>query len=123
MSPANVETQIVALLRRVRQRLTAPGTWLQGDFAATLEGHCQVADPHASCWCVEGAILAEVGPTPDLDVHRGAQLALMATIGLVGVGGLTLAGWNDAPGRTHDEVLGVLDLTLSRLDRALGVAA
>jgi len=122
MSPTNVQTEIVALLRRVRVRLASPDAWLQGDFAGTPEGHCPLGDPNASCWCLEGALLAELGPTPDLDVHRGAQLALMDTIGLR-AGGLTLAGWNDAPFRVQADVLGALDSTISHVDRLLGVAA
>ena len=55
-------------------------------------------------------------------MQRGAQLALMDTLGLR-AGGLTLAGWNDWPGRTQADVLGVLDLTIAHLERELGAAA
>lgn len=122
----NATPDVIAVLRRVRTRLTPPAAWMQHDFSLTVEGApCHVSAPTAACWCLEGAISAEIayypGPaatylgSPDLlDIHRGVFVAILETVGLRG-SGLTLAGWNDAPGRQHDEVLGVLDLTIARL--------
>lgn len=111
-----VTSEVLALLRRVRGRVTPPDTWTQDQFAATREGaSCAVAAPDATCWCLEGAILAELPVGIDtLEVHRAVFDALHQTIGLRN-SGLTLAGWNDAQGRTHEDVLCVLDVTIARL--------
>ncbi|MGV3518186.1 DUF6197 family protein [Luteitalea sp.] len=124
----DLSTEVLAVLRRVRTRLTLPSAWLQGDFSRTLEGApCSSSCQSATCWCLEGAIGVEIDPQgvfgPDtLTLHRAVYAAVSETVGLHG-SGLTLAGWNDAPGRTHDEVLGVLTLTITRLEQATGAAA
>lgn len=124
---------VAELLTRVRTRLTPDGAWTQHDFASTLDGlSIRVTSPLAVCWCIEGAVGAELGPVPSQDdvramegrhgLHVAALVALTETLGLRD-SGLTLAGWNDAPGRTHADILGVLDLTIARLTRLAGAAA
>lgn len=122
-----MRADVVDVLTRTRRRLTPPTAWVQDDFARSEYGPCRVGDPAAECWCLEGAVAVECAHLPidgadRLSVQRAVLDALIQTVGLRD-SGLTLAGWNDAPGRTHDDVLGVLTLTITRLEQAAGAAA
>lgn len=45
-------------LRAVRELLSAPERWTQGENARDAEGHYVSPEcPQACCWCLEGAIL------------------------------------------------------------------
>jgi hypothetical protein len=122
--PAAVEA--IDVLHRMRARLESPSAWVQGSLARGTDGRsCKALDDRACAWCLIGAIAVELRDTPWGD-PRGVAQELAVTVGLPALTlGLTLAGWNDDPRRTHDEVLDAIDETIARLRTrpALGVAS
>lgn len=120
MSPV-AATVIAEALTRVRVRLTPPASWTREATARTCRGgECQAYDPDATCWCIYGAICAECGP--DVGLVEACVRAVEQVIGLSD-SGLTLMGWNDFKWRTHDDVLGVLGVAITRAQAATGAAA
>lgn len=115
---------LLDVLTRTRRRLTPDGAWAKDAWARTVTSIAVDASaPDATCWCLVGALTLEARCAGG----GGLLLALAAeaisqTIGLE-TSGLTLEGWNDAPGRTQSDVLGVLDLTIARLAAVQGAAA
>jgi hypothetical protein len=84
------------------RRLIAEKGWAQGDFALDDDGHGYNYDsPRATCYCASGAI----------------RLACPEPYGFVRVEKLfckansieEIPQWNDAEGRTKDEVLAAFD--------------
>ena len=95
------------ILTRARELLAHEGAWTQGDFAHDAHGNsCDPRERCASCWCLVGALerAAYDSSDPEGAMLEGAMYALAAALGLD-----TLGVWNDAPGRTRDEVLQLLD--------------
>ena len=100
------------LARRVRELLSEPGRWTQGYFARDAAGQeCASKDPAATCWCVVGAMvrLGSDDPRPDIEFIN----ALKAHLGPP----CSLSMWNDAPGRTHADVLALLDRVVAQMER------
>jgi hypothetical protein len=119
---------VIEALTRTRQRLTPPRTWAQHAWARTVTSIAvESSSPDATCWCLTGALMLELRELDPKCGSSGLAMALACeavaqTIGLDNCG-LTLEGWNDAPGRTQSDVLGVLDLTIARLTQARAGAA
>jgi hypothetical protein len=89
------------------RRLVGRG-WCQGVSAATVDGSPTAPwSPQAACWSAAGAFIAvwesyrpdEQRGGPYLAAFQDAQLALVT------VTQEPLKDWNDAPGRSKDEVL------------------
>jgi hypothetical protein len=111
-----VTQEVITFLEGVRRRLTPPSAWTQAAYARRVSGiSCTGADRAASCWCLLGAIDAERHATATRSLV--SQLATSAVTKTVKVrdAGLTLAGWQDAPERTHEDILAAIDATLARL--------
>lgn len=94
----------LAVLRRVRERLSTPDRWMQYGLARNSLGQA-IWPEHsdAACWCLAGAIIAETffeGGTGTDAAHL-----IRSEIGLGG----SITNWNDDPKRTHAEVLALLD--------------
>lgn len=104
------------LLVKAREKLTPPGTWTQFTFARTPLGGTAVSDhPDACQWCLLGAIFAcaPVGAGPELSPF----LESLREFDLVPGDPKThnIAKWNDATGRTQEEVLAMLDSLIAKL--------
>jgi len=100
-------------LKAARDLLVTKG-WTQGTFARTAAGHT-VEGRHdfAVCYCGWGALEAVTRElfTPEF---QAADRALMAA------GGFThFPSFNDAPGRTLDEVLEVFDKAIAAQEAPL----
>jgi hypothetical protein len=88
-------------LRAARRLIEHPSNWVQGSMAQ--DEHGDEVDPtseNAVCWCSVGALDATA--SRDEDAFRAAtQLMAEAT----GKPRESLTEWNDAPARTHADVL------------------
>ena len=81
--------------------------WTQGEYARNAAGLPVVpASPRAVCWCAGGAIAVCAGSWS----HR----ADVADVLVEDVG--SVVAWNDATGRTAEEVATQMERTAARLD-------
>lgn len=118
------------ILKSARDLLSDEKRWTKGHYARDAQG--RPTPPHAIdavCWCPEGAIAkfsacAEDGTVNSIQVDKvllGAFLALEATTNTdyVETDGAVFQSrlwpWNDAPERTHAEVLARFDDAIARL--------
>jgi hypothetical protein len=108
-----------AILRSARDRLADPLRWLDGDRdheAVNGAGRgCLPWDAAAVRWDLWGAIGA-AGGTPratDIAVQHVARAA-----GLLLCDITSLSDWQDAPERTHAQILAVLDAAIEAAARA-----
>ena len=108
----------VELLQQARDLIASPEAWTQGTYARNASGkRTPLAGPDAVCWCVSGALRriierAETDPIPDPlrdlwyetipVVNRIANLDMYSTLPI----------WNDKKGRTHAEVIALLDAAI-----------
>lgn len=84
--------------KTVAELLEAPERWTQGTYSKSESGDSVYPrNPAAVCWCLLGAIdeVYDVG-----DPRKKAYEAMQKTIDKC-----MLTMWNDAPERTHAEVL------------------
>lgn len=100
------------ILRGVRELLADEKRWHHGSgaFAATDDGKpCDTLSSRAACFCIAGAAFRVLGigttqPAHEAwavvdAIHRAADINKTAGIGK----------WNDAPERTHAEVIAAID--------------
>lgn len=81
----------------ILELLSDPARWTKGYYARDARGNLQgVHSPAACSWCLLGAAM-KCYPTDH-------DLAVAKLKGMMGYG-IPLHSWNDAPGRTHAEVL------------------
>ena len=73
------------------------GSWTQGALARDAAGEkCYPADPEAVCWCLVGGVLK---------VDYANQQHIFDLLSQATGGSLVLLSrWNDAPGRTIEDV-------------------
>ena len=104
---------VLDVLKAARELISVPERWTQGHFARDASGNLvNSSNPAAVCWCVYGATMAaarRVGTTTEGAAE--ADRALEETFG-----GDDLDIWNDAPGRTHAEVLDLFDRTIAWIE-------
>ena len=96
------------ILIAARAKIERPQDWIQGRFAvSSLQNKVKPTSRRASCWCALGAIAAITREDPN-DVNDELYWLLCRAMGLPD-NEIAVAAWNDAPGRTHAEVLAVFD--------------
>lgn len=101
----------VEVLKRARETISKPERWTQGAYARDARGYpIGVGHSDAVCFCATGAIARGA---PDPEARALAQMGVR--IGRRPVEGL--AAWNDAPERTHAEVLAAFDSAIKRLEK------
>jgi hypothetical protein len=90
------------ILRAARSRIAVPERWTQGVGARNSRNYC-VGNRSASAvsWCALGAILRE------------SESSSEPCRFLKEIVGPSIGGWNDAPGRTHAEVLDAFDRAIA----------
>lgn len=99
----------LSLLKAVLERIATPGKWTQGASARTWLGTATMAHaPEAARWCLSGACRAEK-PVRHANADRLATLLGFSTT-------LRMIQWNDAPTRTHAEVLSRIEDAIKRLE-------
>jgi hypothetical protein len=96
------------VLIAARDRIAKPGAWIQHTYARDAAG-TPVAynSKDAVCYCALGAIYAD-GVVPGV----GSALRMVTD-----EDGVDL--WNDAPGRTQEEVVAAFDRAIAAQDGAL----
>ena len=93
--------EMLRILRGARGLIENPEGWTKHAYARKETGKwARVWDKKAACFCTVGAILRSGGFHP---FFEDAYLAL----------------WNDAPGRTHAEVLSAFDEAIASTDREI----
>ena len=96
------------VLRAARAKIVQG--WTQGAFARDAEGRSTPwQGDEAVCWCAMGAIGC-VGPDHD-DIAESVLIALQRAIGPTGY--TAISHFNDADGRTKDDVLAAFDRAIA----------
>lgn len=101
---------VADILAAAADLIEPEGAWTQSEFMRDPTGIVSSEDepllPDANCWCALGAIaqVCDLNPWESWAGHP-ADAAMWA---LAGVVGRSVAGWNDAPGRTQAEVVAAL---------------
>ena len=99
-------------LQAVRDLLTAPESWLKGDYSDNPS--------KPTCWCLNGAVAHAEGFLPSYErldtdpIIKKLAMLIEPNIDEVfyeGPGEI-VARWNDHPFRTHDDILALLDLAI-----------
>lgn len=89
------------ILKEAREIIGAPNRWTQGCFARAMDGYeIDYTDARAECFCAQGAIYRL---EPPLLAGIDAEEFLMRAVGC------KIPQFNDAPGRTHSEILAAFD--------------
>jgi hypothetical protein len=94
------------VLVAMRELLAKPEAWTQGAYARDASGrYVSLVSQEASCWCIGGALLkcSRMGGNYDEVLFKlGGIFA-----------GDSISAWNDAPERTHADVLALLDRAIA----------
>ena len=99
-----------AVLASMRELLASEDAWCQGDIAQNASGEpCLPGDPDACRWCLMGAI-----DRAGLTIENPPINLVLTFLGLEWLPRHNhhnhgVIGWNDAPGRTHAEVLALIN--------------
>lgn len=114
-------SDVVKNLQAARDLLAGEGAWFQGWYAGIgggVDTELDARDPRATCWCSLGA-LQKVGVEgrgdldPELFKSPEVQTlsAAINSTGFVAPGDVSVpvAYYNDAEGRTQEEILAVFD--------------
>ena len=85
--------------------------WCQGVYAMDRgQQGCHAEDPFAVAWCIQGAVLAsKLSGTLSAKKERALLNLVMEFVGW------HPAAWNDALGRTQDEVASLLESCEAKL--------
>jgi hypothetical protein len=105
------------VLREARSILGEPGTWTKGALARYENGHpAGVHDPEATCRCLYSTlVLATARLHPSGYESPTATFEAAVAAGFKGTS--DVVRWNDAPERTHAEVLAKLDTAIAWLEK------
>lgn len=97
------------ILIAARAKIEAPERWTHGAYARDAGGReVEPTCPAAVCWCVRGAIDAS---TRHHSSNRPASVLFSQAV--AGYGPLFIPIWNDAPTRTHTEVIAAFDRAIA----------
>ena len=101
-------TQKLAAIRAIRKLLATPDRWTQGAMARDKRGDVELdISSKAVCWCLVGSIRYVCRTF----TRRWTTYEFLA--GLLGFE--DIAEWQDAPERTHADILALLDRAESTL--------
>lgn len=111
----------IEILRNARKLIERPGAWTRGAYARDanlnkihLRGMLHVT---ARCYCPLGALYVAAG---SIDAPLEPEVSVLCE----GIGGIEfrdngdLVTWNDAPERTHIEVLDAFDRAIALAEQA-----
>lgn len=102
-------TQLLDDLKAVRELLSVPERWTKDSMARAADGKdIDYASRKARCWCLYGAATK----VTNHELIRGRDLRDVIR-NHIGGPGVTIMTWNDAPGRTHADVLALLDRAIA----------
>jgi hypothetical protein len=97
------------ILIAARAKIEAPERWTHGAYARDAAGRkVEPTCPDAVRWCVRGAIDAST------EQHSNKRpSSVLFSQAVAGYGALYIPIWNDAPNRTHAEVLAAFDRAIA----------
>ena len=102
----------VSVLEHARKVLDKPENWCQGESAIDVDGNpCRLKDNNVKQWCMLSAIDDYSLP------HRGVYYRfhrIAVDLCKEHVPGTFITAFNDAPERTHGEVIGFLDKMIEK---------
>lgn len=99
----------IEVLKAARAFVDQPWKWTQGASARDVKGlSCHVEDVKAVCFCTLGAV------SRALVVHNVTGNAARLVRRMFGPEFTSTVMWNDAPERTHAEVLAAFDAAIER---------
>lgn len=112
--PTLVNPAVIKAFDRLRRRLATPERWAQKIFAETKDGvGINPKSPRACRWCLVGAVIS---------VSQGHwENAMLDILREVTGNNCWMDTWNDKPGRTHAEVLDLIDRAKARACYLAGV--
>jgi hypothetical protein len=111
---------VADVLKAAKAKIAEDRHWTQGASARTagIGVSCDPCSSHAVSWCVVGAIQAVVGADirddEDEDDNTGKAYRILDSLVLEG----EITRFNDRPGRTHADVLAVMDAAIARAELA-----
>lgn len=97
------------ILIAARAKIEAPERWGKGRFSRLSDGSpCYPDDDRAFCFCAEGAVFAS-------GARWAAKAKAMTFLRDAAVGDefTSIPDWNDAPTRTHTEVIAAFDRAIA----------
>lgn len=101
---------VVRTLRAVRKLLSKPERWTKHANARRADGEPTALHARqATCWCLGGAV-GKCGTSGDSAWNAMKALVKAQRLSQP----MRLSIWNDAPRRTHADVLALLDRTIER---------
>ena len=99
-------SQLLTDLLAVRELLSVPERWNKGFGARNSKGEAVSSlSPTACAWCLKGACAQVTGIEYSVVGDRFDRLIVSIRM----VCGYFVSDFNDAPGRTHAEVLALID--------------
>ena len=103
------------ILARTRELLHFPDVWLQGESALDIQGAPREPTAHGACrWSLSAALERASWETGgDTRVYHMEDAARAEDELRVLLGLDDLAAWNDEDGRTHADVLALLDQAIA----------
>jgi hypothetical protein len=122
-----VSALVISILEGVEKRLANPRSWNQGKWAARRERNgvlvaCWYAE--ASCWCLGGAINAELmrqvglNGVSSTELRSAVEDALLESLSDQGFHVNAVYLWNDDGKTSHADVIKLLQTTRERLQVA-----
>lgn len=97
--------EVLTALRAVRELISVPERWTKGAGARKANGYrVKFSDPGAVCFCLMGAM-----SRCSLDSEVRSQMERVINSALDTPRPFGYIDWQDRPGRTHPEVLAVVD--------------
>ena len=113
------------MLKEIRHMLAKPEHWLQNRLEAHLTEDGRYLIPRedfpTNCWCLSSAIfevsrksLIRIDPdSPECETLKKTKKDIFKDIG-DNIPTWPLPRWNDAPDRTHGDIMELLDMLISR---------
>ena len=103
---------ILEVAKEARRIFRLEGTWTQRVMARDSLGlSCAPTSSGAQCWCTAGAFINAANCDARLEDEALRQVSDFCLARL----GMELLDWNDAEGRTQEEVLKFMDEFISTL--------
>jgi len=100
------------VLKTARELISVPERWTKGAFARNYsKEECDPEDTMAMCWCVHGAF-EKISLDCDENIADSIYLARRQYMKFIKCG---VISFNDAPERTHSEILEVFDKAIADL--------
>ena len=108
------------IFEKARTLIAQPENWTKKEDARNAQGEAvNIRDVHAVKWCAMGAIRREIAPTTreTIDIVTVRMMARLRSIlrDASGCVHILPTEWNDAPERTHAEVLTAFDNAIEAL--------